>query len=123
MERKRMSSGWHRVRDVHCKKCNHELGWIYEHAEKNGQLFKEGQIVLELAKLEEKTETNDKLAERWDFELKEVVPDEPQISNTEEAATLRRVVSLRMIARIRDDHAPHPNRNHELPYNIRIADF
>lgn len=46
---RQLATGWHFVRDVGCKKCDQRLGWMYEFAKDEGEEYKEGQVVLELA--------------------------------------------------------------------------
>lgn len=44
--RRPMITGIHRIRYVYCKKCDFEIGWTYEYAEKNiNQQYKEGKIL------------------------------------------------------------------------------
>ncbi|CAH8602817.1 unnamed protein product [Dicrocoelium dendriticum] len=42
-----MITGRHLVCDVMCIKCNTRLGWIYEHAAENSEVYKEGLVILE----------------------------------------------------------------------------
>ncbi|KAF1759454.1 hypothetical protein GCK72_015921 [Caenorhabditis remanei] len=44
-----MTTGMHIVRDVHCSSCKMKLGWMYEMALVNSQIYKEGQVILENA--------------------------------------------------------------------------
>lgn len=48
-----MTTGRHFVRDVFCKICNFKLGWMYEFACIDEQMFKEGKVILEQAHIEE----------------------------------------------------------------------
>ncbi len=47
MERKRLLSGEHFVREVTCKRCNSRLGWFYEFAKDDANRDKEGRTCLE----------------------------------------------------------------------------
>ena len=44
-----MITGRHLVRDVSCKRCTKKLGWMYEFAVEDSQMYKEGHIILERA--------------------------------------------------------------------------
>ncbi|GAV05931.1 hypothetical protein RvY_15984-2 [Ramazzottius varieornatus] len=44
-----MLTGQHFVRDVFCKKCSQKLGWFYEFATEEDQRYKEGNVILEKA--------------------------------------------------------------------------
>ena len=44
-----MITGRHLVRDVSCKRCSNKLGWMYEFAVEDSQMYKEGHIILERA--------------------------------------------------------------------------
>merc|ERR1712076_159945 len=44
---KRMMTGMHTIRNIFCKICDIELGWIYEFAMDEGQRYKEGNVILE----------------------------------------------------------------------------
>lgn len=46
-----MTTGAHRVADLHCNCCNNLLGWKYSWAEEESQKYKEGKCILERAKL------------------------------------------------------------------------
>lgn len=48
-----MLTGKHFVRDVFCKKCNKQLGWMYEFAVTENQRHKEGKVILEKANIKE----------------------------------------------------------------------
>lgn len=48
-----MLTGKHFVRDVFCKKCNKQLGWMYEFAVEKTQRHKEGKVILEKANIKE----------------------------------------------------------------------
>lgn len=54
-----MLTGYHYVRDVHCKSCNEKLGWMYEFAVRENQQYKEGKIILEAAQLRQSGEDRD----------------------------------------------------------------
>ncbi|VDD83547.1 unnamed protein product [Mesocestoides corti] len=49
LEPRKMTTGWHRVRDVFCVTCHTRLGWAYEFAEESDQQYKEGKVILEKA--------------------------------------------------------------------------
>ncbi|KAF5394372.1 hypothetical protein PHET_11652 [Paragonimus heterotremus] len=59
-----MMTGRHLVRDVKCIKCNTKLGWIYEHAVENTEMYKEGRVILEEALFVESDGIADPLGER-----------------------------------------------------------
>ena len=44
-----MLTGDHWVRDVHCKKCQLRLGWMYEFAAEDVERYKEAKTILEKA--------------------------------------------------------------------------
>ena len=44
-----MLTGDHWVRDVHCKKCQLRLGWMYEFAAEDIERYKEAKTILEKA--------------------------------------------------------------------------
>merc|ERR1739848_467791 len=44
---KLMMTGRHIIRDVSCKSCKIKLGWMYEFATEEKQLYKEGKVILE----------------------------------------------------------------------------
>ena len=48
-----MLTGMHFVRDVLCKSCKVKLGWFYEFATEENQRYKEGQVILERALINE----------------------------------------------------------------------
>ncbi|CAI2350894.1 unnamed protein product [Caenorhabditis sp. 36 PRJEB53466] len=48
-EQRKMTTGWHIVRDVMCIICKSKLGWMYEMAMEPDQVYKEGQVILENA--------------------------------------------------------------------------
>ena len=48
-----MLTGRHIVRDVSCKNCNVNLGWVYEFATEENQRYKEGRVILERALVNE----------------------------------------------------------------------
>ena len=48
-----MLTGRHFVRDVFCKKCSAKLGWMYEFAMEEAQIYKEGNVILERALISE----------------------------------------------------------------------
>ena len=48
-----MMTGMHTIRNIHCKKCRAELGWIYEFAMEDGQRYKEGNVILEKSLIKE----------------------------------------------------------------------
>ncbi|KAI9096556.1 yippee zinc-binding/DNA-binding /Mis18, centromere assembly-domain-containing protein [Phlyctochytrium arcticum] len=50
-EERRMTTGWHVVRDLGCTKCGGILGWKYEKAYEESQQYKEGKYILEWALL------------------------------------------------------------------------
>lgn len=47
--KREMTTGLHIVRDVFCAVCKKKLGWMYEMALVNSQVYKEGQVILENA--------------------------------------------------------------------------
>ncbi|CEF65152.1 Protein yippee-like 5 [Strongyloides ratti] len=47
MEQKQMATGLHHARDIFCQKCKMKLGWMYEMAHNESQMYKEGKFVLE----------------------------------------------------------------------------
>lgn len=49
-----MLTGRHNVRDVYCKNCESKLGWFYEYATDEAQVYKEGKTILERALVTEK---------------------------------------------------------------------
>lgn len=49
LKERKMTTGWHIVRDAHCIRCDSRLGWMYEIAMEVSQEYKEGQIILENA--------------------------------------------------------------------------
>ncbi|KAA3674039.1 uncharacterized protein DEA37_0001884 [Paragonimus westermani] len=59
-----MMTGRHIVRDVKCIKCSTKLGWIYEHAVENTEMYKEGRVILEEALFVESDGIADPLGER-----------------------------------------------------------
>ena len=54
VEQRIMLTGDHWVRDVHCKKCQNKLGWMYEFATEDTQRYKEARTILEKALVMEK---------------------------------------------------------------------
>ncbi|KAI8971408.1 yippee zinc-binding/DNA-binding /Mis18, centromere assembly-domain-containing protein [Mycotypha africana] len=46
-EDREMSTGLHRVRDIHCIQCASLLGWTYVKAYDNDNRYKEGKFILE----------------------------------------------------------------------------
>ncbi|XP_049299255.1 protein yippee-like [Anopheles funestus] len=52
---RQMNTGYHLVRDVMCKKCNVNLGWMYEFAMQKTQQYKEGAVLLERSRLIDST--------------------------------------------------------------------
>lgn len=48
-----MLTGRHFVRDVFCNKCDTKLGWMYEFAMEEAQIYKEGNVILERALISE----------------------------------------------------------------------
>ena len=48
-----MLTGRHFVRDVFCIKCSAKLGWMYEYAMEEAQMYKEGNVILERALISE----------------------------------------------------------------------
>ena len=48
-----MLTGRHMVRDVFCKNCDKQLGWMYEFATEKQQRYKEGKVILERAQIQE----------------------------------------------------------------------
>ena len=52
-EKREMLTGMHFVRDVLCKSCKVKLGWFYEFAIEENQRYKEGQVILERALINE----------------------------------------------------------------------
>ena len=44
-----MTTGPHMIRDVSCKRCHNKLGWMYEFAFNDTEIYKEGHVVLEKA--------------------------------------------------------------------------
>ena len=52
-EEREMLTGMHYVRDVSCKYCKVKLGWFYEFATEENQRYKEGQVILERALINE----------------------------------------------------------------------
>lgn len=50
-EDRSMATGVHRVRNVHCTRCERVLGWRYERASDPTQQYKEGKYVLEVSRL------------------------------------------------------------------------
>ncbi|GBN29488.1 Protein yippee [Araneus ventricosus] len=51
-----MVTGRHIVRYIYCKGCSAKLGWFYEMAFLNGQEYKEGCKILEVALIREETD-------------------------------------------------------------------
>eukprot|EP00081_Caenorhabditis_elegans_P028304 NP_872097.1 Protein yippee-like B0546.4 [Caenorhabditis elegans] len=51
-EHRKMTTGWHTVRDVFCVTCNQKLGWMYEMAVSESQTYKETQVIIENANFE-----------------------------------------------------------------------
>ena len=49
LETKRMTTGMHDVKNVHCVYCQALVGWKYEKAEKESEKYKEGKFILEKA--------------------------------------------------------------------------
>ncbi|CAB3409178.1 unnamed protein product [Caenorhabditis bovis] len=47
LEKRKMTTGWHVVRDVSCLNCKARIGWMYEMAYETHQEYKEGQYILE----------------------------------------------------------------------------
>ena len=54
VEQRIVLTGDHWVRDVHCKKCQNKLGWMYEFATEDTQRYKEARTILEKALVMEK---------------------------------------------------------------------
>ena len=48
-----MLTGHHMVRDVFCKNCDKQLGWMYEFATEDKERYKEGKVILEKAQIQE----------------------------------------------------------------------
>ena len=48
-DQKMLMTGLHVVRDVFCVRCDHILGWTYDHAHDEGERYKVGKYVLEMA--------------------------------------------------------------------------
>ena len=63
VEQRIMLTGDHWVRDVHCKKCQNKLGWMYEFATEDTQRYKEARTILEKALVMEKDGIEDHIME------------------------------------------------------------
>jgi len=63
VEQRIMLTGDHWVRDVHCKKCQNKLGWMYEFATEDTQRYKEARTILEKALVMEKDGIEDHVME------------------------------------------------------------
>ena len=59
IQNRMMLTGRHLVRDVSCKRCLMKLGWMYEFAVEETQMYKEGHIILEKAHIIESTGLNE----------------------------------------------------------------
>lgn len=44
-----MATGQHHIRNAYCKRCNQCIGWTYENAFEESELYKIGQTILECA--------------------------------------------------------------------------
>ena len=53
IQHRMMITGLHFVRDVSCKRCQKKLGWVYEFAVEETQIYKEGHVILEQAHIVE----------------------------------------------------------------------
>ena len=65
VEQRIMLTGDHWVRDVHCKKCQNKLGWMYEFATEDTQRYKEARTILEKALVREKDGIEEHIMEHW----------------------------------------------------------
>ncbi|ORY82045.1 yippee zinc-binding protein Moh1 [Protomyces lactucae-debilis] len=50
-EERNMTTGKHLVRDIHCRRCDQCVGWKYDKAYEEDQVYKEGKFILEYALL------------------------------------------------------------------------
>lgn len=54
-EDKRMTTGLHTIRDIHCVACGMVVGWKYVKAFESSQRYKEGSLDLDFAQLQNAT--------------------------------------------------------------------